>query len=80
MSDMEFISTDDLIEEIASRHSEIIVIRNKEKTEFTDDVYVKTGKGPLAREDKNFDLVEAMQMLQAASVQLTHDFLEPSNV
>ncbi len=77
MSELELISTDDLIEEVASRHSEIIIIRNRYKTEFEDEVYVKTQKGPLAREDKNFDLVEAQQMLQAASVQLTHDFLEP---
>lgn len=75
MSDLELISTDDLIEEVASRHSEIIVIRNCEKKANTDNVYVKTQRGPLSREDKNFDLVEAQQMLQAASVQLTYDFL-----
>lgn len=76
MNDLEFVSTDDLIKEVASRHSEIIVIRNRQKESFVDEIYVKTQRGPLSREDKNFDLVEAAQMLQAAHVQLTYDFLK----
>jgi len=76
VADLELISTDDLIHELANRHREIIVIRERKKGNNEDNVYVKTGFGKKGRTDKGFDLVEATQMLHAAHWQLTHDYLD----
>lgn len=73
---LELISTSDLIEELAGRHREIIVIREHKKKINEDNVFVKTSFGKKGRKDKGFDLVEATQMLHAAHWQLIHDYLD----
>ena len=73
---IELVSTDDLIEELASRHEEIIIIRECKKSKGCDDVFVKTGFGDLARKDKDFDLMRVVIILQAALRQLTMDFFK----
>ncbi len=74
--DLDLISTSDLIEELANRHSELIVIREYKKRINEDNVFVKTGFGKKGRKDKGFDLIEATQMLHAAHWQLIHDYLD----
>lgn len=76
MSNLDLISTSDLIDELACRHREIIVIRENKKRANEDDVYVKTGFGSKGRKDIGFDLVVATSMLQSAHWQLVHDYLE----
>lgn len=73
---LNLISTADLIEELASRHKELIVIREHKKQIDTDNIFVKTAFGVKGRTDKGFDLIEATQMLNAAHRQLTHDYLD----
>ncbi len=73
---LELVSTNDLIEELANRHSELIVIREHKKGVKEDNVFVKTGFGKKGRKDKGFDLIEATQMLHAALWQLIHDYLD----
>ncbi|KKN54248.1 hypothetical protein LCGC14_0594300 [marine sediment metagenome] len=76
MDELEFISTDELIGELSSRHTELIVIRNKEKSKGANKVFVKTPFGPLAKRKKGFDLVEAIEMLDATQKQLVIEYLE----
>ncbi len=76
MVDLEFISTADLIAELSNRHKELIVIRDKEKSEDANMVFVKTPFGPLAKQEKGFDLVEAIEMLDATQKQLVIEYLE----
>ncbi len=73
---LDLISTDDLIEELASRHKEIIVIRERKRVKHEDNVFVKTTFGKKGRPDKGFDLVEATEMLHAAHWQLVYDYLD----
>ena len=76
MSDLELISTDDLITELSNRHKELIVIRNTEKAKDTDTIFVKTPFGPLAKKEKGFDLIEAVEMLDTTHKQLIIEYLE----
>jgi len=76
MPELELISTSDLIGELASRHKELIVIRECKKKDQADDVFVKTGFGRKGQPDKGFDLVAATAMLQAAHYQLVYDYLD----
>ena len=76
MTDLELVSTADLIHELAGRHRELIVIRENMKGVDEDNVYVKTLFGKKGRKDKGFDLVEATGMLHAAHWQLVHDYLD----
>lgn len=76
MTDLELVSTGDLINELASRHTELIVIRERKKTEGEDNVFVKTRFGKKGQEDKGFDLVAATAMLQATHYRLVYDYLE----
>lgn len=76
MNDLDLISTDDLIKELASRHAEIIVIREYKKGVNEDKVFVKTGFGNKGRKDKGFDLVSATEMLHATHWKLIHDYLD----
>ena len=73
---LDLVSTDDLIRELANRHSEIIVIRECKKKTNQDDVFIKTSFGKKGRKDKGFDLIEATQMLHAAHWQLIYDYLD----
>ena len=45
MGDLDLVSTDDLIKELAGRHKELIVIREHKKRVHQDNVFVKTGFG-----------------------------------
>lgn len=74
-ADLDLISTDDLIEELAVRHKEIIVIREHKKDKNADNVFVKTQFGKRAHKGKGFDLLIATQMLQSAHWQLVYDYL-----
>lgn len=74
--DLELVPTNDLIKELASRHKEIIIIREYKKRINEDNVFVKTGFGKKGREDKGFDLVNATEMLHATHYQLIHDYLD----
>lgn len=77
---LDLISTSDLIEELANRHSELIVIREYKKKVNRDNVFVKTGFGKKGRRDKGFDLIEATQMLHAAHWQLIYNYLDEIDV
>lgn len=74
--EVELVSTDDLIKELANRHTELIVIREHKKKKNEDNVFVKTGFGEKGRQEKGFDLVAATTMLHAAHYQLIHDYLD----
>jgi len=76
MDDLNLVSTGDLITELASRHKEIIVIRECKKRINKDNVFVKTNFGKKGRQDKGFDLIEATEMLHATHWQLIHDYLD----
>ncbi len=76
MTDLDLVSTDDLIKELSERHDEIIVIREYRKSVNEDKVFVKTAFGKKGRKDKGFDLIEATQMLHATHWQLIHDYLD----
>ncbi len=78
-TELELISTSDLIEELADRHSEIIVIRERKKSYKEDKVYVKTGFGKKGRKDKGFDLIVATEMLHATHWQLIYNYLNDIN-
>lgn len=80
MSDLELISTSDLIRELADRHKELIVLREHKKGVNEVNVFVKTGFGCKGRKDKGFDLVEATEIMHAAQWQLVHDYLDDVNV
>lgn len=75
-TDLDLVSTGDLITELANRHEEIIVIREYKKHTNEDNVFVKTNFGKKGRQDKGFDLIEATQMLHSAHWQLIHDYLD----
>ena len=62
--ELELVSTEDLIKELAARHKELIVIREHKKSANEDRLFVKTEGG--------FDLMEATEMLQAAHWQLIY--------
>ena len=76
MPNLEFISTDDLIKELSDRHTELIVIRNREKEINTDTIFIKTPFGKLAKKEKGFDLIEALEMLDATTKQLAIEYLK----
>ena len=76
ITSIEFVSTNDLIEELASRHSELIVIREVKKEKHKNNIFVKTGVGRKHRKDKKFDLMIATEMLHAAQWQLIYDYLD----
>lgn len=76
MTGLELVSTDDLIKELANRHSELIVICERKKTENEDNVFVKTGFGCKGNVNKGFDLIAATSMLQATQYRLTYDYLD----
>ena len=76
MSELELISTDDLIEELAGRHRELIVIREHHRSINKDNVFVKTAFGEKCKENKGFDLLVATSMLQAAHWQLVYDYFD----
>jgi len=80
VADLELVSTNDLIKELAGRHKELIVIRESKKQLNKDNIFVKTGFGIKGRVDRGFDLVEATDMLQAAHRQLIFDYLEVQEV
>ena len=73
---LELVSTDDLIEELSVRHSELIILREYKKKVHEIKVFVKTGFGCKGRKDRGFDLVEATEILHAAHWQLIHDYLD----
>lgn len=75
-SDLNLVSNDALIAELASRHDELIVIRDKPKGDNIDNMFIKTKFGVLGNIDLGYDLMEALMMLQAANVRLTRDYLE----
>ena len=76
MSNLDLVSTKDLIQELSVRHKEIIVIREYKKGVNEDSVFVKTNFGKKARKDKGFDLVLATEMLHATHWKLIHDYLD----
>lgn len=76
MSDLNLVSTDDLIKELSNRHKELIVIRERKKKVNEDKVFVKTGFGKKGREEKGFDLIAATEMLHATHWQLIYDYLD----
>lgn len=76
MTDLELISTSDLINELASRHKELIVLREHKRGVNSINVFVKTGFGKKGRKELGFDLVEATSMLHAAHWQLVNDYLD----
>ncbi len=76
MTDLDLISTDALIDELAGRHRELIVIRDHQKTINQNDVFVKTPFGKFGKKDKGFDLIVATEMLGAAHSQLIMDYLK----
>lgn len=65
-----------LLDELASRHKEFLVIRPvaSNRTDLTRrlSIYCKTPHG-----EAGFDLFEATEMLQAAQLGLLHDCIEP---
>ena len=76
MSDLDLVSTSDLIHELSNRHSELIVLREHKREVDSINVFVKTPFGVKGRPDKGFDLVEATDILQAAHKQLVYDYLD----
>lgn len=76
MPDLDLISTSDLIHELASRHKELIVLREHKKGVDSVNVFIKTGFGCKGRRDLGFDLVEATDILQAAHKQLVYEYLD----
>ena len=76
MADLDYITSDELIAELASRHRELIVIRDRAKGRNEDAVFVKTEFGNKSRLDKGYDLIEATEMLHATHRQLVCDFLD----
>ena len=78
MNVLELVPSDELICELANRHREIIVIREDIKGRQGDRVFVKTGYGSKGRQDKGYDLMIALEMLEATLWQLTFEYLEPT--
>ena len=76
MQDLVLVSTDDLIEELSNRHTELIVIREHKKRQNEDKVFVKTEFGKKARGDKGFDLISATEMIHATHWQLIYEYLD----
>lgn len=74
--DLELVDSKDLIRELANRHDELIVIRNDQKTPDQDRIFVKTGFGHKGKPEKGFDLINALEMLNATMWQLTYEYLE----
>ncbi len=76
MTDLDLISTQDLITELADRHTELIVIREHKKQYHSNNVFVKTPFGKLGKEGKGFDLVVVTDMINGAHRQLIMEYLE----
>ena len=74
--DLELVSTDDLIRELANRHKEIIVIWPDKKNSNEGWIFVKTVYGKKGLKDKGFDLIEATKILHFANTQLIQEYLE----
>ena len=75
MNELEFVTDDELIAELADRHTELIVIREHEKLKDYDSIFVKTPKGELSSKNDTFDLIIANELLSIAQRQLVEDFL-----
>lgn len=73
--DLNLIDTDDLINEIARRHDEIIIIRENRKDSELVDIRTKTHMGKFANPELGFDILFALQLLQAAENQMIMDYL-----
>lgn len=74
MAELELVSTDDLIKELSNRHTELIVIRENYKQDNADNVFVKTPFGKLGKKKKGFDLIVAIDMLNATARQLAIEY------
>lgn len=67
---METVTDAELIEELASRHDELIVIRPDRKDDNSTIVFCKT-----KIVDQSYDLYEALELLHGASMGIMRDCL-----
>lgn len=75
-TNLELVSSSELIAELSNRYSDIIVISENIKIRKVENVHIKTRRGKKGRTDKNYDLVIATSMLQAAQSQLIYEYLD----
>ncbi len=74
--DLNLISTGELIDELTTRHDEIIIIRENLKDSGLLDIRAKTHFGKRGNLDVGFDIVFALQLLHSTEEQLLRDHLE----
>ncbi len=76
MMNLELVSTIELLAELNARNDKLVVITECKKIANSVDVFIKTPFGPLAKVDKGYDLIYAIDILHAASSKLISKYLE----
>jgi len=73
--DLNLVDTKELIQELANRHEEIIVIREERLHPDMLNIRVKTSVGLLTKPELGFDIICALQLLHTAEEHLILDYL-----
>lgn len=73
---LNFASTEELIDELTLRCEEIIIIRENLKDSSLLDIRAKTHFGKRGNPDIGFDIVFALQLLHSTEEQLLRDHLD----
>ena len=73
--DLSLISTEELIDELAERHEELIVLREDRKDSAWLNIRAKTGFGKYGNKEAGFDIVRVLSLLHTTAEQLLKDHL-----
>ncbi len=74
--DLEIVSTKMLVDELTSRHQDIIIITRDSRTDNAQMTIIKTRRGEKCRSDKNYDLIIATELLQESQKGAIMDYLD----
>jgi hypothetical protein len=69
-TDLSYISTQDLKDELFRRNNDIILITENKKKDNIWNINAKTGKGCIAKDDISYDPLVVTDMLTAAMAEL----------
>ena len=68
-------ATKDMINELMSRHEEIIIVRELLKNSGSIGVHTKTRPGKSGRQEVGFDLAMAIDLIQSAQTIIIGDYI-----
>ena len=79
-TELKYVSTADLTDELCNRHSEIMIIREDLKDENMLKILTKTGPGKSGNfETDDYDFAKAMDLIETAMTMLTGDYILTMN-